>query len=181
MTNKKILLGMAVLILAFGVVLLGCPVEPDNNGGGPNTPQEDTWSNVTSLTQMNGTWKGTQTEVDTETLAEYGLTMTNVMEMTMTINATSANAGTMSGSMKITMTFSGAGLNEAWEFIKAFAFDEEEGWSVNDTTHSGTMTQSMGPINLTLSDTEGMQINQNATKLKIPASEDSSETILTKQ
>jgi hypothetical protein len=40
MTNKKLFWGMLVTVLTFGLVLVGCPTESDDNGGGETFPAE---------------------------------------------------------------------------------------------------------------------------------------------
>jgi len=53
--RKLTVFGLLALILAFGLIFVGC--------GGDNEP--DTWSTPTSLDQLNGTWKGSGTEKHT--------------------------------------------------------------------------------------------------------------------
>ncbi|MDR0557904.1 MAG: hypothetical protein LBG43_08595 [Treponema sp.] len=50
--NKLFILGMLALSLMIGLILAGC-----DDGGAP-----DTWSDVTSLEQLHGTWKGSYSE-----------------------------------------------------------------------------------------------------------------------
>ena len=117
MKNFAKFLGIIAFVAVIGFSMAACDdgSKDDNGGSGGGV---DTWSAVTSLTQLNGTWKGTQTETDTELFADENITITTVTEVTMTITATNANTGTMSGSGKATMTFSGTGLdNETWELI----------------------------------------------------------------
>lgn len=47
---------MLVLVLVFGMTVVGCEIEPE----------ADTWTNVTSLSQLNGTWKGSYSQTETE-------------------------------------------------------------------------------------------------------------------
>jgi hypothetical protein len=172
MTKKKIWLGILALALVFGMTVVGC--DNGSTGGG------DTWSDVTSLTQLNGTWKGSFTQTQTT----EGITTRVTMEMTMTITATNATTGTMSGTQKMTMTFSGNGINQIWSIIKEMLFDPEEGWTINDSTHSATMTQTIPSEPIDMSDMDGVQINQNGTKIKLPADtmgEDSPEMLFIKQ
>jgi len=164
MENKKIWLGILVMVLVFGIVAVGCKTDEEG----------DSWSNVTSLTQVAGTWKGSYSQ----TQSQGGASATIVQEQTITINATNATTGTMSGSAKITYTYSG--ISEAdWNSIKQSA----SGMTVtfNDATHSMTMTQPISSQSISLSNYDGAQLNQNGTKLKVPAQEDSPEIIFTKQ
>jgi hypothetical protein len=151
MTNRKFWLGMLVMTLVFGMMVLGC-----ENG---TTSDVDIWSDVTSLSQLDGTWKGSITDTETE----EGITVKTVMEMTMIINA---NAGTASGTMKMTMTFSGNGINEIWAFIKGTFTGG--GITFNDSNHSITMTETLPTEPISLSDMDDVKINQNGTKLKFP-------------
>jgi hypothetical protein len=175
MANKKNWFGILVMVLVFGMAVVGCDNDPVNGGG-------DTWSNVTSLSQLNGTWKGSYSFTETED----GITVKTTTEMTLNINA---SAKTESGTMKTTMAFSGAGITESWSGIKE-TFEEtfkETGVSVtfNDSNHSMSMT-------VTFSDkfddndiaemlASGIQINQNGTKVKQPAGDGMPEIIMTKQ
>jgi hypothetical protein len=167
MTNKKFLLGVPVMALVLGMTAVGC----DN--GNNSTGKADTWTNVTSLSQVNGTWKGSYTQTETQN----GITVQAAAETTMTINA---SAGTRSGSSVITMTFSGSNIDDLWPSIKKGY--EEQGCTVNDSNHSITMTQTMSSQSISLSDMNGAQINQYGTKIKLPAGEEgSSEIIFVKQ
>ena len=169
MANKKNWFGILVMVLVFGMAVVGCDNDPVNGGG-------DTWSNVTSLSQLNGTWKGSYSFTETED----GITVKTTTEMTLTINA---SAKTQSGTMKITMAFSGAGIAESWSGIKE-AF-EETGFTFNDSNHSMSMTETFSD---TFDDNDiaemlasGIQINQNGTKVKQPAGDGMPEIIMTKQ
>jgi hypothetical protein len=164
MVNKRFWLGMLAMALVFGMTVVGC-----DNG---STSDIDTWSDVTSLSQLNGTWKGSYTHTQTE----EGITAKIVMEITMTINASTE---TGSVSMKVTMTFSGSNINIYWPFIKE-GFDVSDGWTVNDATHTVTMTENMPSGPVSLSDLGDVKINQNGTKIKA-SFEDAGEIIMIKQ
>jgi hypothetical protein len=200
MTNKKFWLGMAVIALAFSFVLTGCPAD----GG-----ESDTWSKITTLQQMDGTWKGSfkyttsisdmfGDEEDGEdgedgggmfdNLGDIKVTMT--VEMTTTINAT---AKTEAGSSKTTMAFSGGKINEVWPMIKLLLTSYPEEGDIIETDeakHSITITSSSSePVQLTNQDIEellshNLQINQKGNKIKYPANamhKGSPEIILSKQ
>lgn len=49
MMNKKFIRGTAVLILAFALAAVGCK---------DGSTEEDTWTDVAELSQINGKWKG---------------------------------------------------------------------------------------------------------------------------
>jgi hypothetical protein len=95
--------------------------------------------------------------------------------------AFNVGANTATSSMLVKITFSGTGLAEIWEYIVPEL--EEEGLTVEGYTATGTMSES-GTIQEVAGDLLelDMQINQDGTKLKVPASEyNTSELILTKQ
>jgi hypothetical protein len=142
--------GMPAVLLVFTLVLAGC----DND----TTSGVDTWSDITSLEQLNGTWKGSGSSSE----EEDGITITATWELTITINA---SAQTLTGTVTITMTFAGAGIEQAWSSIKD---DLGEGVEFDNSKHSATMTQDMGTQSITLEEMNGVQINQDGTKLKIP-------------
>jgi hypothetical protein len=159
MADKKFFVGMLVIALVFGMVITGC----DSDGG-------DTWSNVTSLSQVNGTWKGTITD----TTVESGITIKMVGDVTITINA---NSGTMSGKIIATITFSGKDIDSIWPALKAEYISM--GYTANNKNHSVTWTETSPTISITLADFRDAQINQNSTKLKL-IGDDGEESILTK-
>jgi hypothetical protein len=180
MANKKRFWEMLTVALIFGMVLLACPTD---------TPQEDTWTEVTSLDQLNGTWKGSYKQ--TQTMQEFmdgdeggmeemgemfaGITVSINADITVTINARDR---TTSRSGKITMTFSGENLSvviwdstTVWTFISGMM--ETEGVYVDHTNHSITMTQPTGIFEIDEDAMSamlngGLQINQNRTKIKMP-------------
>jgi len=167
MKNRMFVLGMLVVALAFGMMVVGCD---DGSTGGS---EADTWTDVTSLTQLNGTWKGTSTWSNTlnggynNVGAEFNnITLKGVGEITLTINA---SAGTMSYTEKATETFSGGNISEIWDKVKAkwlYWLDESQ-YTVNDKTYSLTYTETYS-ASISVSDYPGAQINQNGTKFKIP-------------
>jgi hypothetical protein len=53
MANKKSFWGMLAAALVFGMILLACSDEPG---------ESETWSDVTSVDQLNGTWKGSYSQ-----------------------------------------------------------------------------------------------------------------------
>jgi hypothetical protein len=157
--------GALVCLLVFGLTVVSC-----DNG---TTEETDTWSNVTSLAQLNGTWKGSGNSTQTD----QGITATSTYEMTTRINA---SASTQTGTVTVIVSFSGAGIANAWVYIKE---DFPDDATFDEAKHSVTMIQNISsPI--TLDDMDGVQINQQGTKVKIPADtmgEGSPEMILNKQ
>jgi hypothetical protein len=182
-------LGLLICVFAFATLVASCKTEEE----------PDVWSPVTSLSQLNGTWKGSVTQ--TQTMQEYlGMTdeelatsgvafgdtaIAMTIDITMTINA---SAKTTSGTMKMTMAFSGSNIAVIWITISTL-LGSTPGIQVDNTNHSLTMTEN---ISETLDDDEiaqmlaSIQINQNGTKIKssAPTGEEGSspvEIILIKQ
>jgi hypothetical protein len=120
---------------------LGCPTDSEE--------EKDTWSNVTSLAQMNGIWKGSYSQTqnikdfvgekdwDDQMAKLFGdMKVTTTTEITVTIKAADRKQSTF---MKMTMTFSGGNIATAWEMIKGF-MDSGERVTTNDANHTITMT-----------------------------------------
>ena len=180
--NKNFFSVMLVMVLIFGMTVVGC-----DNG---TTSESDTWSNITSLNQMDGTWKGSYSQNNRpikdvveeqggtwspEMQTMYGnMRVTSRTDITLIINA---SAKTQAMSMALTGSYSGGNINIIWPMLKPVLESlAEEGVTVttNDATHSISMTYSF-PAE-TLSDAEitemlnsVLQINQNGTKIKVPA------------
>jgi len=110
MANKKLWFGMLVIALVFGMTVISC--DDDSGGGGGDSE----WVNVTSLAQINGTWKGTYIETNEDA---PGVTRKSEIEEIYTINA-SARTMTLS-LLKEIMTFSGSAsdLNTYWNNRKS--------------------------------------------------------------
>ena len=174
MNQKKIWLGMLVMALAFGMAAVGC----DND---PSDDSEDTWSNVTSFSPLNGTWK-TQFTTSTYNFKDLAgenwdseqesfvgnmkVTFSYSDNYTITFNST---AKTMSISGTQTQTYSDGNINTIWPGLKRVPPSPSLGFTVsaNDTNYSITMTynnysQTLADENLT-----DIQINQNGTKIKL--------------
>ena len=185
------LLCMTALICLLGMMVVGCPTSAE---------EADTWTAVSSLDQLNGTWKGSASQSKTikEVIEESGETWDPAMQLlygdirvsvsvdiTVTLNAsakTSATSGTM------TQTYSGGNIDTIWPMFSA-GFLGSDGITVDDQKHSITMTFD-SPAE-TLSDAaiaemlNALQINQHGTKMKVPANtmmgSSMPELILTKQ
>jgi len=162
MKNRKFLLGMLVIVLTFGMTVTGC------DDGSDDGKDNDTWSIVTSLSQLNGTWKGSYNLSNYEVYD--GITMKISAEITMTIKATNATTGTMSGDQKMTMALSGKNIALYWPLIiEGLTSELEPGtYTVNNSNHSITITETISSQDISLSDMYGFQINQNGTKAKLP-------------
>ena len=199
MADKNFLAGILVIALAFGFVVVGCEngTTDSGNGGG------DSWSSVTSLSQLNGTWKGSySTTMSAKAYFDYtdsdwqqsGInTFGNDMKITETTEATytiNANAKTRSGSAKQTVIFSGGKIATVWATIIKPALsqlsDPDLTVTFNDTQHSVTIQINSPSFQITESDeadmlSSGIQINQNGTKIKYPGDNSMPEMIMTKQ
>jgi hypothetical protein len=187
--SAKVPLLIIALAAVIGFSMAACGGDDDGgatDGGGGST---DIWTNITSLTQLNGTWKGPFTL--TLPYGE-GITEKNVREITLTYTATDSNTGTWTRSEKLTITFSGGNINTAWPAIKEEYKSMDNGviatdMTFNDSTHTVSYTSPPdAPSPTTLSDVSGTQINQNGTKLRWPARQEEgsyrqAEIIFTKQ
>jgi hypothetical protein len=184
--KKRYFLGLPALMLAL--VLLGCPNNPE---------EEDTWSPVTSLSQMNGTWKGSYSETQDieELFSEFGggsqdqsfgdIKVTMSAEMTIIFNA---SAKTQAGSMKITMKLSGSNVSSVYQMLKGLMQMNPEGdYGFNDSNYSITMSEDLKTEAIPEEELAQMlsqfQINQNGKKLKIleVKEDDRPEMIMVKQ
>jgi hypothetical protein len=166
MANKKLIQGISVFMLLCAAIFLGCEDDVPEEG--------NPWSNITSLAQVDGIWKGS----DTQTQADNGLTIATTYNITLVINA---SAETITVDVTVIIAFSGDNLsNYAWNAISA-TYTGTPGVTVNDTTHSITISQSIEKSPADASDMDEAQISQDGQKLRMPASEDSPEMILTKQ
>jgi hypothetical protein len=176
--------GMLAVLLALGLVLAGCPND---------TEEGDTWTNATSLDQMNGTWKGSvsQTQSIKDFFNSFGLgngsPWNDAMaimfgDMNVKLSATvtmtiDASAKTRESSTTVTMAFSGGNIGLVWNDLKKGLMEGMgSGVTANDENHSITMSQDVpketltegsgGTIEEMLKD---VQINQNGTKMKVQA------------
>jgi hypothetical protein len=159
MANKKFFAGILVMALVFGMVVVSCDSE-----------EADTWSNITSLSQVNGTWKGPANLTQTEN----GITIKWSGDYILVFNA-SAQTGTYS--FTGTLTFSGNNIDSFWPGIKNNL--TAEGFTANDSNYSARGTTVLQSGNVSLSDFSGDQINQKGTKLKLNM--DGETVIFTKQ
>jgi hypothetical protein len=170
---KKVFFKVVILafVLVFGMTVLGC--EEDDSGGGNGD-----WTNVTSLAQINGTWKGTISYTDTH----EGITYKRELEITYIINA-SARTVTISQKQKTTMsgfspeqwTLYTTGLPEG---TTTETGTDEDGnpytvtIAIDDTKRTITTTQTTPPQTQTLTNEEIAQISsyvlisKDGTKLK---------------
>jgi len=164
---KKIkVFGLLALILAFGLVFAAC-----------GETEQDTWSNPTSLDQINGTWKGIVSHKlaykewygfwgrtwGTQEEEYYGnMSMEAKFDVILAINsATKTNSQTHIE----TDTFSGGNINSIWEEFKTTTLS---GALNNDKNHSATWSEFVNSGNIGDVDKylENILINQNGNKMK---------------
>ena len=176
MKKNSVFFAGLVCILAVGMALAAC----DTTTGGV----VDTWSKVTRLSQLDGTWKGSvsQTKPVKELIESQGplnpamefifgsdLKVTMTDEITITIDAV---AETSAGSNTLTLTFTGSNILVAWPIIKEFfAMSESaEGIIFNNENHSIAMTTAIPKESIDEKEflaNDNIQINQDGTAIKI--------------
>ena len=158
----------------------------------PPGPVKDTWSDITSLDQVDGTWA-----VDTPNVSVPLIDIFEMLELSeidgfdpvmieafiqdvnvvVAVKATitiDAGGQTMSGTAKPTVAFSGGSTPFLWALItNRYADMLPPGVIIDDETHSLTMESDVPSSPITAEDFADFQINQNGTKLKgaIDASE----------
>jgi len=185
MKNAIKFLGIIALAAVIGFTMAAC----SSGGAGGNstptptptpTPGADTWTNVTSFSQVNGTWKAPSTV--SGKLEGINVTQ-NFTNYTVTFNS---NTKTMTVSGTGTTSFSGGNIAELWDDLTDYirsSFEDmlDTAVTFNDAAHSYTMTYTDFSQTLTDSDLAetGFQINQNGTKLKVDSG--MGEIIYTKQ
>jgi len=162
------------ILLVFGFILAGC----DNPTGGGG--DDSTWSKITSLSQLDGTWKGSATQTMTiRQFAEEGgntwnsqmsatfgnMFVTIFVDMDVTISIDSENAGTAAATTKMNMTFSGGNINSVWSNISN-SYKSEGGYTVNDSNHSISGEDNKGPDSVTIDDFDDIWINEDGTQIK---------------
>jgi len=169
MKNTIKLFVIIVFVVIIGFSMAAC----SHDGGGGGT---DSWSTVTSSSQINGTWKGSYSE--SHTIKEYqGDAWTQEDEnflgsdfretVTVEITAT-VNTPNYTETRKITCTYSGSKINTVWAALVI-----EPNYIVDDSKHTITYTEALPTRKLSDKEIAGMvsslQINQNGTKIKVPA------------
>jgi len=182
--NKNFVFSIMMLMaFIFGLMVVGC-----DNG----TTSKDTWSDITSLDQMDGKWRCTYTEKNIsmkDLLEDAGMPLdpdmnTNVLkdikvtiiaDITLTIDASEQTFATL---IKATGIFSGKNVGILWEVIKMQleSMEEVEGVTITiiDRTHSVIVNYNYPTSPIPNEYIEGitgsgLQINQSGTKIKIPA------------
>ncbi|GHV81510.1 hypothetical protein AGMMS49991_00680 [Spirochaetia bacterium] len=192
-TTKKLssglVFGLTGMVLALVLVLTGCPTDID-------TDESDTWSAVTSLSQVNGTWEWSynQTMAINEFWGEsdiswaekgnqlaYGdMLVTETVAIIMTIDASEK---TITSTRKTTHVYFDGNIDTMWIFFPLSYLGLEE-VTFDDATHSVTITESGGTRPTDVFPFKGAQINQTGTVIKLPANslgEGLSEVLFIKQ
>ena len=173
--NKNAFIGLLAIVLVFGMSVVGC----DNGSTSSTNGENDTWSNVTNFSQVNGTWKAPSSYSVSNQGITVNVTTTNYL---ITFNST---AKTISVSGSMTSRYSGANISTLWPDLKEGIgyMNEMEGVtaSANDTNHSITITYNNYSEVITdeIFSSMDFQINQNGSKLIII--EGGIENIYTKQ
>ena len=179
MAHKKFFLGFLVLALVCGMMVAGCSDDPVSG--------DDIWTDVTSLSQMNGTWKfsidtGTKSYKDffddderwedeeLEALLGSDMMITMVYQIVITANS---NEPSCEIATIMSIAFTGGNINdtEAWVFLKEEHCVGDLGVTADDAAR--TIAETIGMtfdnellINDFLSN-YGLQINQYGTKLRL--------------
>jgi len=170
-----------VCVLILGILCASCDTSTSTS------PKPDTWSLVTSLDQLNGTWKGSYKKTmpikkvfelldmtwDDSTAFLFGDMKVTIS--TETISTINASEKIQSGSVKMTLTFFDGTINYTWGPIKSAiieAIPDIPKDAFDDKNHSITMTQKIDEQPITDEEVDellssGLQINQNGKKLKI--------------
>ena len=174
-----------VCILVLGILGASCNTSTDPDPD-PDTWLPDTWLPVTSLDQLDGTWKWSyqQTMPVKEVFELLDMTWDDSMaivfgdmNVTISVETTSvinAKEKTQSGSVTITLTFLDGTIKYSWGLIiKPALIQQFPDAKFDDQNHSMTMTQDISEQPITDEEIEtllssGLQIDQNGKKLKIP-------------
>jgi len=163
--KKLNFLGLALLVLVL--FFAAC----DSSGGGGS----DTWTAVSSMSQINGTWTGTFSDSGTfkKFVEAQGDTWGSSMQDTfgdmnlksnVDLNFT-INAGVLISGIRISAyTFSDGKINDSWEAVKSLF--TKSNLTVNDSNHSLTYNTNIESNFINESNVIYIQINQNGNKIK---------------
>jgi hypothetical protein len=166
---------LSAIALTFALVT-ACDTPTSNSGGG----ETDVWSNVTHISQVDGSWKAASTGTYIINGVRFTTSTSNYI---ITFDA-AANKMSISGSF--TTTLSGINSSTWTEFKTAMqteydTYDSDFPTTVtfNDSSYSYTVTGKNTLSSIPAGSLTYFQINQNRTKLKV--SEYGSDMYYTKQ
>ena len=168
--KKMRLLGLPVLLLALVLIFAGC----DSNG------DSETWHYVTSMNQLNGTWRGSFSQ--SMTIREYyqlrgwewdtliqnyhgNMTVTNTMDDNVTINTSTMRKA---ATARITTTYSGGNISVIWPDIRN-SYPNDNSVTVNDSNYSVAYFSSYD-VPVSIGSFLGYEINQNENRIRYRAS-----------
>jgi hypothetical protein len=170
----------------IGVLLVSVFLSCDNG-------TTDTWTDVISLDQIDGTWKGSSSQTMTiqELVVQLGQTWDGTMEtlfgdMIATIDidlTTTIDAGNGTQTVELIQTeiYSGGNIAAIWTSgsfkttVEQLLNDNavQNGNTVQfewiDANHSITITTNTGPNSINIGDMAGVKINQTGTQVIVPA------------
>ena len=168
--KKLRFLSLLAVLLAFTLFFTACG---DGAGGGDN------WSQVTNMAQLNGVWQGSYNQTlplrqwweawggywDPSMQIVFGNMNLNIrMEfINLTINS---NTGRMTGTQRVTETYSGGNIRDVWPILRSEAL--AMGATVNDSNYSTTMTDTVNEY-IPQGQVLRMQINQSGNRVRMPA------------
>jgi hypothetical protein len=179
--KKRAIFGLLAFALVIGFGVTGCDTTTGN--------EKDSWTDV-NMADLDGLWEGAFSE--TLTVKELGndewsdiVPMFGDTPVNITVDMiVDADANPRTVTAKMTMVFSFADIVKAapelWETI-ILLFADAMG-EPDDEAHSITITNWEDKTSVLSNG--GLQINQNGTKIKVPANwleEDTPESTLTKQ
>jgi len=155
---------LLVCVLALGALLAGCET--------PTNADKDKWSPVTSLSQLDGTWKfsysetrtleewvedfkdisGEELPLEAQILLSMMMGMMSSVKVTMTVDGIltiDADERTVESSGTTTTKFSGNGSNGVYLLLKQqlgeYDIPDVQSVQFNDSEQSMTMTYDFGP------------------------------------
>jgi len=155
---KKVFFRAVILafVILLGMMILGC--EEDNGGGGGG---DGDWINVTSLAQINGTWKG----IISYTHTQEGINYKQEQEMTYIINASTKTVtmsaksiATMSGFSNDQWTLYTSSLTPGTQTITEDGITYTVTTEIDTTKRTITLTSTHTPQTQTLTDADIAEI-----------------------
>jgi len=152
MNKRNPVKGMILMTLALTFLFASC---------------SDTWTPVTEVSQMDGRWKGTFTQI--MSVDDYfgegasndlAVSVKISVDVELTINV---SANTYNDSSKIVMAFSGKDVNAFWDEMSAFASYLGD---VDNSKKTITMESNDSNTSIPSNFINGFEINQNGKKFR---------------